>query len=158
MTRARRIRTVVAALTLSLLTAAPVISAQRAPAPQLGNPVVVERAPRSSAARPSGRPYEDGGRLETSSPSAGSPQQTGQPTGTGPSEEDVVDGSEPPPTRPPTTSENRSSPEAEPVLPVSPPPASSEDAGTPTPTVTPSSTSGDGDEDSDGDDGGGGDD
>ncbi|MET8679372.1 hypothetical protein ABZW18_17805 [Streptomyces sp. NPDC004647] len=158
MTRARRIRTVVAALTLSLLTAAPVISAQHAPAPRLGDPVVVERAPRSSAVRPSGGPYEDGGRLETSSPSAGSPQQTGQPTGTGPSEEDVVDVSEPTPTGPPTTSESRPSSEAEPVLPVSPPPASSGGTGTPTPAVTPNSTTGDGDDDSDGDDGGGGDD
>jgi hypothetical protein len=155
MTRARRIRTVVAALAVSLLTAVPVISAERAPAPLLGDPVVVERAPRSSPAAPSARPYEDGARLETGTPSPGSPRQTGQPAGsTGPTDDDALDVSEPTPTPTRATSQGSSSSDAEPVLPVSPLPASSRNTGTPTPTAGPTSDSGD-DDASDGDDGGG---
>ncbi|MBA2947673.1 hypothetical protein [Streptomyces himalayensis] len=152
MTRARRIRTVVASLALALVTAVPVIGAERAPAPQLGDPVVVERTPAASAAGPSGWPYEDGARLETHPSSVGSPRQTGQPTGSASDDDGISDVAEPTPTRS-ATPERRPSSEAEPVRPVSPLPASSGDTGSPTPTVTPSASSGD-----DGGDDGGGDD
>ncbi|MGP3947509.1 hypothetical protein [Streptomyces sp. 7N604] len=149
-----RLRTAAAALALALLTAVPVASAHRAPPPQLGDPVLVERTPRAPTAGPSARPYEDGSWRETSSPPPGRPRQAEPPTATGPSG-DVSRVPEPPPTRLPATPQSRSSLEAEPVPPPAPLPATSSHTATPAPTGSPSYGSARGDDGRDGDDDGG---
>ncbi|MGW0733147.1 hypothetical protein [Streptomyces sp. NPDC002851] len=170
--RSGRPRTVVAALTLALVTVVPVIGAQRAPSPGLGGPVVVERAPEASAAGP----YEKDNRTATSTPPSGPGGRPDQPVGADPT--DAEDGSPDVPAPTPTwaraTSGSRPSSAtdsdahsdtgytgAEPVAPESPLPADGGARGarsaTPAPTVTPTPSSSDDDGD-DGDDGGADDD